>query len=592
MEGKPEQVRIENTIEPVETPSSPYLSQKDVPLVLKQAHENNFHIHLGWRSWLIIFLTCFCLMAQVFVVTAAGQVLAFIVRDLGEPNSDRNTEISGWIIQGPLLMQSIFSPTVGRLSDVLDRKYMSSIPPLFAFAGAVISAKAQNMSMLIGGSILIGITLSTAPIIHAIQAEVLPLKYRAVANAFSFIGASVGSIAGGLGAGALTSRSADGWRGVFWIQAALHAVTALGFLLFYWPTPHPDYPKMSLKELAWECDPFGSFFFISSSALLLLAFDWAGGTYHWKDPHVAAPLGLGCALMVCFILYEWKGRKDGLVSHVFFQSGPNFPVGVLGFTVEGWIFYSAVNSVVPQQILHLGFEPTAWRISIRQLAYAFPSLATSLAISAWATKKRDLTRPLFITFGLFLVGVVCYATLKPGQSKAQIVYTVIVGMGQAGPLTLLVPLVQFTAPHAFLSTASGLAYSGRAMGGAFGSAVLNAIINNHLNKNLARSVGSAATKAGLPQSSVSKLMKAMAAGKAQQIQAVPGINNAILQAATHASQEVYARAYNLGWWSIFPFVVICMIGLCFLRGVKELMTEKVEATVEKIKQQEKGEERA
>lgn len=32
-------------------------------------------------------------MAQVFVVVAAGSVIAFIVRDLGE------TSISGWIIQ-------------------------------------------------------------------------------------------------------------------------------------------------------------------------------------------------------------------------------------------------------------------------------------------------------------------------------------------------------------------------------------------------------------------------------------------------------------------------------------------------------------
>jgi hypothetical protein len=32
-------------------------------------------------------------MAQVFVVVAAGSVIAFIIRDLGEPG------IAGWIIQ-------------------------------------------------------------------------------------------------------------------------------------------------------------------------------------------------------------------------------------------------------------------------------------------------------------------------------------------------------------------------------------------------------------------------------------------------------------------------------------------------------------
>lgn len=125
------------------------------------------------------------------------------------------------------------------------------------------------------------------------------------------------------------------------------------------------------------------------------------------------------------------------------------------------------------------------------------------------------------------------------------------------------------------------------MGGAFGSAVINAIANNHLHNNLARTVGSAATKAGLPQASVGKLLAAMAAGRPAGIQAVPGINDNIIRAATHASQNVYAKAYNLGWWSIFPFVVICMVSLCFLRGVSEMMTEKIEATVEKIKKEEK-----
>lgn len=96
--------------------------------------------------------------------------------------------------QGPLLIQSVLSPIVGRLSDVLDRKYLATIPPLIAFAGAVVSAKATSMNMLIGGGILIGTTLSTISIVQAIPAEILPLKYRALANGFAFVGGSVGAL--------------------------------------------------------------------------------------------------------------------------------------------------------------------------------------------------------------------------------------------------------------------------------------------------------------------------------------------------------------------------------------------------------------
>ena len=93
-------------------------------------------------------------------------------------------------------MQSVLSPIIGRLSDVLDRKYLASIPPVVAFVGAVISAKATSMSMLIGGGILIGTTLSTISIVQAIPSEILPLKYRVLANGFSFLGGAIGGVYG------------------------------------------------------------------------------------------------------------------------------------------------------------------------------------------------------------------------------------------------------------------------------------------------------------------------------------------------------------------------------------------------------------
>lgn len=71
--------------------------------------------------------------------------------------------------------------------------------------------------------------------------------------------------------------------------------------------------------------------------------------------------------------------------------------------MEGWIFYSAVNSVVPQIVLNLGFENNAWQISIRQLSYQLLTLLTSIPITLYATRFKDLKSPLLITFTLFLV---------------------------------------------------------------------------------------------------------------------------------------------------------------------------------------------
>lgn len=232
-------------------------------------------------------------------------------------------------------MQSVLSPIVGRLSDILDRKYLAMVPPLIALVGACVSAKATSMSMLIGGGVLIGTTLSTISIVQAIPSEILPLKFRALANGFAFFGGSVGGILGSFLAGALTNANSGGWRNIFWVEAAFFLVSALGIFCFYWP-PKSSVRRMTWRQIAWECDPIGSLLFVSSATLLLLAFDWSAGTYAWSNNHVIVNLVLGLVALIAFVFYEWKGRDDGLVAHVFFKGGPNFTLSVFAFAVEGY----------------------------------------------------------------------------------------------------------------------------------------------------------------------------------------------------------------------------------------------------------------
>lgn len=169
----------------------------------------------------------------------------------------------------------------------------------------------------------------------------------------------------------------------------------------------------------------------------------------------------------------------------------------------------------------------------------------------------------------------------------QIGINIIAAIGQSGPLTLLVAAVQFSAPHAFLSTATGLAFSARAIGGAFGSAVLDAIINGRLASHYAPAVGAAATAAGLPSESVPALLEALAAGVVGgDGGAVEGATQAVWAAAVGESRVQYAAAYRLAWSSIIPFVVLATVAIVCMRGVGELMTDKVEATVERVGREE------
>jgi len=112
--------------------------------------------------------------------------------------------------------------------------------------------------------------------------------------------------------------------------------------------------------------------------------------------------------------------------------------------------------------------------------------------------------------------------------------------------------------------------------------VLSAIINGKIASTYGPKITAAVVGAGLPKSSVAELITAIKSGKQAAINAVPGINPAIISTAINTSHEVYARAYRLAFASIIPFVVLAIVASSFLHGVKELMTEHVEAPVEKI----------
>lgn len=255
------------------------------------------------------------------------------------------------------------------------------------------------------------------------------------------------------------------------------------------------------------------------------------------------------------------------------------------------MYYSAVNTITTQMTFYLEWDTDSLRISVRQLAYFFPTVFTSLLIIWYSTKFKDIKTPLVLCFTIFLAVSCTYVGTRPDWGTIQYGLNAIAGIGQAGPLTLLLVATQFSTPHAYLSTATGLAFSSRAIGGAFGTAVLYSIINGHVSGNYNDAVGRAAVASGLSPDAVVPLLSVMKEGNgpptkvallAVLSEVIPGINSTIVSNAVNAGHGVYARGYQLAWASIVPFVVIAIICCALLTDVKHMMTEKVEATLEKV----------
>jgi hypothetical protein len=61
-------------------------------------------------------------------------------------------------------------------------------------------------------------------------------------------------------------------------------------------------------------------------------------------------------------------------------------------SISGWIFYSAVNSVVPQIVLNMGFADDSWEISIRQLVRDNPCHTPCPSFCALTKPSSSLTK--------------------------------------------------------------------------------------------------------------------------------------------------------------------------------------------------------
>jgi len=55
----------------------------ELPPPYKEQPDCEEHVRLTWRSWVVVLLTCFAQLAQIFVVVGTGQNLTFIAESLG-----------------------------------------------------------------------------------------------------------------------------------------------------------------------------------------------------------------------------------------------------------------------------------------------------------------------------------------------------------------------------------------------------------------------------------------------------------------------------------------------------------------------------
>jgi DHA1 family tetracycline resistance protein-like MFS transporter len=220
------------------------------------------------------------------------------------------------------LMQFVFSPVQGALSDRFGRRPVILISNVGLGLDYVVMALAPSLSWLFLGRVISGITAASISTAYAYVADVTPPEARA--GRFGMLGAAFGvGFVLGPALGGMTG-SIDP-RLPFWIAAALSLANALyGFLVL-----PESLPPERREPFSWRrANPIGALMLLRSQPGLT---GLAGVNFLSNLAHAALP---SAGVLYMMYRYGWSEGTVGLT-----MAG----VGVAAVVVQGGVTGRAVN---------------------------------------------------------------------------------------------------------------------------------------------------------------------------------------------------------------------------------------------------------
>jgi MFS family permease len=456
------------------------------------------------------------------------------------------------------ILTMALSPPVSEAADLWGRKWFLVVSTVFGFVGCVIVSRAQNMATIIAGFTVLAVAYAAQSLLLAVVSEVLPRKHRPIAQAVANIFAGLGAILGlCLGGGLTENGNLENFRIYFYVNAAIYAVGSLICLALYNPPPRELQQVLTRSEKLRRLDWIGYIILPPGLTLLSIAFSWSDNPYPWKNDHILAPLLIGAALIIVFIIYEVRFKKDGMLHHNLFKHR-NFPLALAAIFAEGFIFFSC-NNYFPFEVSVFQHSNTL-AVGLHWVVSFAVSLVVALAVSTYASYRKVVRGPLVAGFLLFLIFVILMATTNRHTSNSALWgYPAIVGAGFGTVLPNILSASQLSTPPEHIALASGLMVASRAVGGVVSLAINNAIFNSSMSK-LASKIAAATIPLGLPPTSVGPLIAALVSGNPDALQHVKGVTPQILGAGGSALLGVYELGFRNIWICASCVAFVAVIG--------------------------------
>jgi hypothetical protein len=435
------------------------------------------------------------------------------------------------------------------------------------------------MGRALAGQVISGIAISAQALVHAIPSEVIPRRFRSIAQAGVNVSAAIGSVILLIAGGALTrNHHSWGFRTLLYVNAGLFGIATLGVAILYNPPVREMQTAFTQRQKLARLDWIGFFLLSGGLVLFCMGLVWSQNPYSWTDAHILAPFIIGCVLILCLIVYETRFTKNGMFHHSLFNRGRNFGLVIGCIFVEGLIFFSC-NNYFAFEVATL-YEHDSLKVGLRYSIGFFTFAVSTTLTGVYCARTKTVRLPTVVGFAFFLSFMIAMATADSGSSRAVWGYPVLFGSGLGVILNTLMTAAQLGTPPELIAPASGLIISVRSLGGSVALAIYSAVFNDKLSTNLGSKVPAAVLPLGLPPSSIGPLVGALTSGQVDGLTQIPGVTGAIIGAGGDAVLQSFAVAFRFIWVTAACFTFVALVAACSLRDPRKEFNPHIDAPVE------------
>jgi EmrB/QacA subfamily drug resistance transporter len=415
----------------------------------------------GGSGLLVIYLALGGL-AFACLQSLVSPALSTIGHELNVSTSDVS-----WIVTAYLLSASVLTPILGRLGDMVGKRKMLIVVLSILAVGAVVSALATSLTVLIIGRILQGAGGAMMPLSIGMVRDELPRERVATTvgmiSAIFGVGAGIGIVA----AGPIVEHLS--WHWLFWLPLALVLIALAGAIFGM---------KESPVRTPGKLDVLGATILSVSLVGLLLAIS-KGQAWGWGEAKTVGLLAAGVIGLVVFVLVELRVSEpliDMKLMRIRGVWATDLVALILGFAMFGTFLLVPTLLQLPS-VTGYGFGKSVTEAGL----FLLPTVVMMVLfgpIAGLLNRKYGPKLPMFLGTVL-VVAAFALPALGHGEIWQVLASGLLTGAGIGFAFAAMSNAIIESVPPSQTGEATSVNSIARTIGSSIGTAVVAAVITSN-----------------------------------------------------------------------------------------------------------------